>query len=250
MKNKISLYTVSIISMLSVLLYFLNNLSTIEPKIYTLLDVKVGAVIKFNVAHLTRQFLFIAGISSLLSLTLGLLTGLFCISNFGREFRKIIETISTILKSFPEIAILRFVIPLLGLGVWPSIIALTAHGILPVIFSTISGIENIDKTLIKTAKGIGMSKSQIFNKVIIPLSIPVIISGFRLTVISCIGGATIASSTGAEGLGLLLKAGQETYNVVLIFECATVILLLSLISDFTLRLAEYKMSSYLYLKGR
>lgn len=250
MKNKISLYTVSIISMLSVLLYFLNNLSTIEPKIYTLLDVKVGAVIKFNVAHLTRQFLFIAGISSLLSLTLGLLTGLFCISNFGREFRKIIETISTILKSFPEIAILRFVIPLLGLGVWPSIIALTAHGILPVIFSTISGIENIDKTLIKTAKGIGMSKSQIFNKVIIPLSIPVVISGFRLTVISCIGGATIASSTGAEGLGLLLKAGQETYNVVLIFECATVILLLSLISDFTLRLAEYKMSSYLYLKGR
>ena len=250
MKNKISLYTVSIISMLFVLLYFLNNLSTIEPKIYTLLDVKVGAVIKFNVAHLTRQFLFIAGISSLLSLTLGLLTGLFCISNFGREFRKIIETISTILKSFPEIAILRFVIPLLGLGVWPSIIALTAHGILPVIFSTISGIENIDKTLIKTAKGIGMSKSQIFNKVIIPLSIPVIISGFRLTVISCIGGATIASSTGAEGLGLLLKAGQETYNVVLIFECATVILLLSLISDFTLRLAEYKMSSYLYLKGR
>ena len=250
MKNKISLYTVSIVSMLSVLLYFLNNLSTIEPKIYTLLDVKVGAVIKFNVAHLTRQFLFIAGISSLLSLTLGLLTGLFCISNFGREFRKIIETISTILKSFPEIAILRFVIPLLGLGVWPSIIALTAHGILPVIFSTISGIENIDKTLIKTAKGIGMSKSQIFNKVIIPLSIPVIISGFRLTVISCIGGATIASSTGAEGLGLLLKAGQETYNVVLIFECATVILLLSLISDFTLRLAEYKMSSYLYLKGR
>lgn len=250
MKNKISLYTVSIISMLSVLLYFLNNLSTIEPKIYTLLDVKVGAVIKFNVAHLTRQFLFIAGISSLLSLTLGLLTGLFYISNFGREFRKIIETISTILKSFPEIAILRFVIPLLGLGVWPSIIALTAHGILPVIFSTISGIENIDKTLIKTAKGIGMSKSQIFNKVIIPLSIPVIISGFRLTVISCIGGATIASSTGAEGLGLLLKAGQETYNVVLIFECATVILLLSLISDFTLRLAEYKMSSYLYLKGR
>ncbi len=250
MKNKISLYTVSIVSMLSILLYFLNNLSTIEPKIYTLLDVKVGAVIKFNVAHLTRQFLFIAGISSLLSLTLGLLTGLFCISNFGREFRKIIETISTILKSFPEIAILRFVIPLLGLGVWPSIIALTAHGILPVIFSTISGIENIDKTLIKTAKGIGMSKSQIFNKVIIPLSIPVVISGFRLTVISCIGGATIASSTGAEGLGLLLKAGQETYNVVLIFECATVILLLSLISDFTLRLAEYKMSSYLYLKGR
>ena len=250
MKNKISLYTVSIVSMLSILLYFLNNLSAIEHKIYTLLDVKVGAVIKFNVAHLTRQFLFIAGISSLLSLTLGLLTGLFCISNFGREFRKIIETISTILKSFPEIAILRFVIPLLGLGVWPSIIALTAHGILPVIFSTISGIENIDKTLIKTAKGIGMSKSQIFNKVIIPLSIPVVISGFRLTVISCIGGATIASSTGAEGLGLLLKAGQETYNVVLIFECATVILLLSLISDFTLRLAEYKMSSYLYLKGR
>ncbi len=250
MKNRIFSYIMGIVFMLSILFYFLENLSTIEPIIYTLLNVKVGTAIKFNVAHLTRQFLFVAGISSLLSLTLGLFIGLFCVSNFGKEFKKIIEIISTILKSFPEIAILRFIIPLLGLGVWPSIIALTVHGILPVLFSTISGVENIDKTLIKTAKGLGMSKFQVFNKIIIPLSIPVVLSGFRITVISCIGGATIASSTGAEGLGLLLKAGQETYNIVLIFECAIVILLLSLISDFTLRLAEYKMSNYLYLKGK
>ncbi len=250
MRNKVFMYIVSIIVMLFILIYFLTNLATIEPKIYRLLDVRVGNAAKYNVAYLTKQFLFVAGISTIISLVAGLLIGIFCTSKYGSGFKEIIEIISTIMKAFPEIAMLRFIVPLLGLGAWPSIIALVAHGVLPVIFSTISGIENVDKELIKSAKGLGMSGYQIFSKLIMPLSIPVIISGFRVTVISCIGGATIASSTGAEGLGILLKAGQETYNIVLIFECAAVILFVSLISDFALKIAEYGIGKYLYVEER
>lgn len=246
MKNRIYLYTIGVFIMFFILIYFLCNLNSIEPIIYKVLNVNVGNPAKYNVAYLTKQFLFVAGISTGISLVLGVIIGIFCSSDFGKEFNEIIEAISTILKSFPEIAMIRFIVPLLGLGAWPSIIALVAHGVLPVIFSTTSGIENVDKNLIKAAKGIGLSNYQIFTKIVLPLSIPVIISGFRVTVISCIGGATIASSAGAEGLGILLKAGQETYNTVLIFECALVILLLSLISDFTLKIAEHKIGSYLY----
>ncbi len=246
MKNKLYLYTAGIFFMLFILIYFLFNLNTLEPIIYKLLNVNVGNPAKYNVAYLTKQFLFVAGISTIISLILGLIIGIFCTSNFGKEFKEIIEVISTILKSFPEIAMIRFIVPLLGLGAWPSIIALIAHGVLPVIFATISGIENVDKNLIKAARGLGLSNYHIFKNLVLPLAIPVIISGFRVTVISCIGGATIASSAGAEGLGILLKAGQETYNIVLIFECALVILLLSLISDFTLKIAEYKIGNYIY----
>ncbi len=246
MKNRIYLYTIGVFIMFFILIYFLCNLNSIEPIIYKVLNVNVGNPAKYNVAYLTKQFLFVAGISTGISLVLGVTIGIFCSSDFGKEFNEIIEAISTILKSFPEIAMIRFIVPLLGLGAWPSIIALVTHGVLPVIFSTTSGIENVDKNLIKAAKGIGLSNYQIFTKIVLPLSIPVIISGFRVTVISCIGGATIASSAGAEGLGILLKAGQETYNIVLIFECALVILLLSLISDFTLKIAEHKIGSYLH----
>ena len=117
-------------------------------------------------------------------------------------------------------------------------IALTMHGILPIIFAVTSGIDNVDPILTKVAKGLGMKEYQILLKIKLPMAIPVIVSGMRVSLISCIGGATLASASGGEGLGVLLKAGQDTYNVVLIMECAIIICLISLIVDKTLRKIE------------
>ena len=160
----------------------------------------------------------------------------------GKEFRPVVEKVSTVMRAFPEIAMLRFVVPLLGLGIMPTIVALTAHGVLPIIFSVLSGVDNIDPNLIKVAKGMGMDKWQIMRKVQLPLALPVIISGLRVAMISCIGGSTLATSTGAEGLGILLNAGQEAYNVVFIMECAVLICLMSLITDRSLRRLESRMN--------
>ena len=79
-------------------------------------------------------------------------------------------------------------------------------------------------------------------KIRIPLALPVIVSGLRVSLISCIGGSTLARYSGGEGLGVLLKAGQDTYNVVLIMECAVLVCLMSLISDKSLRALEKRLS--------
>lgn len=222
--------------------YLVLNFNRLEPDIYRVFDIHVGSVGTYSIPKLTRQFLTVAVLACISSLVFGIAIGMFCFTKVGKEFRPVVEKVSTVMRAFPEIAMLRFVVPLLGLGIMPTIVALTAHGVLPIIFSVLSGVDNIDPNLIKVAKGMGMDKWQIMRKVQLPLALPVIISGLRVAMISCIGGSTLATSTGAEGLGILLNAGQEAYNVVFIMECAVLICLMSLITDRSLRRLESRMN--------
>lgn len=223
-------------------LFLTFRLNSMEPWIYTTFDIHVGNAGSYAIPKLTGQFVRVAVLGCLCSLVFGLAISLFCYTPVGWEFRPVIDKVSTALRAFPDIAMLRFVIPLLGLGVVPTVIALTAHGVLPIIFATLAGIDNIDPSYIKVAKGMGMSKWQIMFKVQLPMAIPVIISGLRVSLISCIGGATLARSAGGGGLGILLSAGMDTYNVVLIMECAVLICLLSLLTDKSLLKLEEKMT--------
>ncbi|MFV0520428.1 MAG: ABC transporter permease [Lachnospirales bacterium] len=207
------------------------NFNALEPWIYETFDINLGNIGSYNVLKLTKQFLVIAFLSCVCSLIIGLFLGLFCLTTLGKEFRPIIEKLATVLSAFPSIAMLRFMVPLMGLGVLPTVTALTVHGVLPIIYSTISGIENIDASYIKVSKCMGMNKTQTMFKVQLPMAIPVIISGLRVAMISCIGGATLASYSGGEGLGVLLSAGMQQYNMVMIMECAILICLLSLLMD-------------------
>lgn len=222
--------------------YLVMNFNRLEPDIYRIFDIHVGSVGNYNIPKLTRQFLSVAVLACVSSLVFGIAIGIFCFTRIGKEFRPVIDKVSTVMRAFPEIAMLRFVVPLLGLGIKPTIVALTAHGVLPIIFAVLSGVDNIDPNLIRVAKGMGMNKWQIMFKVQLPLALPVIISGLRVAMISCIGGSTLATSTGAEGLGILLSAGQEAYNVVFIMECAVLICLMSLIADRSLRRLESRMN--------
>lgn len=232
---------ISIIILVILCVYLVFYFNELEPAIYKIFDIHLGNVGQYNIVKLTRQFLIVALWSSFFSIIFGLTIGLFCFTGTGKEFRVIIDKLATVMRAFPEIAMIYFVIPFLGLGVWPSVTALTMHGILPVIFAVTSGIDNVDPVLIKVAKGLGMKEYQILLKVKFPMAVPVIVSGMRVSLISCIGGATLASASGGEGLGVLLKAGQDTYNVVLIMECAIIICLISLIVDKTLRRIESRL---------
>lgn len=232
---------ISIIILVILCVYLVFNFNALEPTIYKVFDIHLGNVGQYNIVKLTRQFMIVALGSSFFSIIFGLMIGLFCFIEIGKEFKVIVDKLATVLRAFPEIAMIYFVIPFLGLGVWPSIVALTMHGVLPIIFAVTSGIDNIDPMLEKVAKGLGMKEQQILLKVKLPLAVPVIVSGMRVALISCIGGATLASASGGEGLGVLLKAGQDTYNVVLIMECAIIICLISLIVDKALRRIESRL---------
>ena len=110
--------------------------------------------------------------------------------------------------------------------------------LLPIVFATMAGLRNVPGTYLEVGKGLGMTKRQILWKVQIPVAIPVILSGMRTALIICIGAATLAFSTGAGGLGLLIQTGCSTYNTVYILEGTVPICIIAILMDQVLRKVE------------
>ncbi|GAA2338125.1 ABC transporter permease [Streptomyces kunmingensis] len=107
---------------------------------------------------------------------------------------------STIL-TIPSLAMIGLLIPLVGLGVAPTVISLTLYGLLPIVRNAIVGLRGVDPTLIDAAKGIGMSRAARLFRVELPLAWPPILTGIRVSTQMLMGIAAIAAYASGPGLG-------------------------------------------------
>ena len=167
--------------------------------------------------------------------------GILCFTKPGKSFVIVIEKVSMLVQTIPTMAVLMFGLTAFGIGMKAAVFALLLQSLLPIVFATLAGIRNVPETYIEVARGLGMTENQILIKVRIPLALPVILSGIRTAMIICIGAATLAFSTGAGGLGLLIQTGCSTYNTVYIFEGTVPICLIAILMDQILRKAEKHM---------
>ncbi|ASK61895.1 choline ABC transporter permease [Virgibacillus phasianinus] len=145
-----------------------------------------------------------------------------------------------VVQTFPSLAILAFFIPLLGVGKVPAIAALFFYSMLPMLRNTYIGVKGIDKNLLEAGKGMGMSAWQRIRSVELPLAVPVIMAGVRVSTVYLIGWATLASFIGAGGLGDYIFNGLNLYRPDLIIAGAVPVTLLALITDFLLGRLEGK----------
>ncbi|MCX4575266.1 ABC transporter permease [Streptomyces sp. NBC_01571] len=109
-------------------------------------------------------------------------------------------TTSSIL-TIPSLAMIGLLIPVVGLGVPPTVIALTLYGLLPVVRNSIVGLRGVDPALVDAAKGIGMSRVARLLKVELPLAWPPILTGIRVSTQMLMGIAAIAAYASGPGLG-------------------------------------------------
>ncbi|MER5949206.1 ABC transporter permease [Streptomyces sp. cg28] len=107
---------------------------------------------------------------------------------------------STIL-TIPSLALLGLLIPVVGIGVAPTVIALTLYGLLPIVRNAIVGLRGVDPQLIDAAKGIGMSRMARLVRVELPLAWPPILTGIRVSTQMLMGIAAIAAYASGPGLG-------------------------------------------------
>ncbi|MEH7121766.1 ABC transporter permease [Bacillus sp. JJ1532] len=112
-----------------------------------------------------------------------------------------------ILYSIPSLAMFAFLIPIVGLGLKPAIIALIAYCQLILVRNVMVGFQSIDPAIIEAGKGMGLASLRLFWKIEFPLALPVILGGIRIATISTIGIATIAAWINAGGLGVILFEG-------------------------------------------
>ncbi len=143
-----------------------------------------------------------------------------------------------ILQTIPSIALLGFMIPLLGIGPKPAIVALLLYALLPIIRNTYTGITGIDAAVKEAATAMGMSKWQILIKVELPLAMPVILAGIRTATVINVGVATLASFIAAGGLGEFIFGGISLNNTNMILAGAIPAALLAIIFDFLLSLVQ------------
>ncbi len=220
-----------ILILISLLFFMVFTYSYIEPWVYSVWPEEIGMVASYSLPKLTFEFINVCILSGLFSIIAGVLSGLFCFTSFGKNFRIIVEKLSMIIRTIPTMALLLFFITISGTGVKSAIFVLVIQSILPITFAVISGLDNIPKSYIEAARGLGMTHLQLLFKVMLPMALPVIISGIRIAIIICIGAATLAFNTGAGGLGLLIQTGLSTYNTIFIIEGTIPICLIAIISD-------------------
>ena len=126
----------------------------------------------------------------------------------------------------------------MGIGTIPAIIVVILYSLLPIIKNTYTGINGISETMIESAKGIGLTKSQILFKIQIPQTLPVIMAGIRISAVSAVGLMTMSAFIGGGGLGYLIFSGIRTLNNYQILAGAIPACILALIVDYFFGLIE------------
>ncbi|QIP16361.1 ABC transporter permease subunit [Spirosoma aureum] len=121
--------------------------------------------------------------------------------------------IAGVLQTIPSVALLGFLIPLLGIGVGPALVALFLYALLPIIRNTYVGIIEVNPSVKEAARGVGMTDKQVLRKVELPLALPVIFAGVRTATVINVGVATLAAYVAAGGLGEFIFSGIALSNV-------------------------------------
>ncbi|WP_019240674.1 MULTISPECIES: ABC transporter permease [Bacillus] len=154
----------------------------------------------------------------------------------------VIIGIASIVQTFPSLAILAFFIPLLGIGKFPAIVALFCYSVLPILRNTYIGVKGVNKDLLEAARGMGMNQRERVFHVQLPLSIPVIMAGIRVSGVYLIGWATLASFIGGGGLGDFIFDGLNLFRTDLVLGGAIPVTILALALDLILTRFENKVT--------
>ena len=136
----------------------------------------------------------------------------------GAEFLPLSRTLVNIGQTFPPVAVLAVAVPLVGFGEKPTLIALFAYGLLPIFENTITGLKTSPPAVLEAASGVGMSPAQRLWSVELPLAMPLILEGIRLSLVINVGTATIGSTVAAKGLGEVIIAGLLSSNTAFILQ--------------------------------
>ncbi len=167
--------------------------------------------------------------------------------------RRIAFPILNVVQTIPSIALfglliaplssLSDAIPLLprlgisGVGIAPAIIALVLYSMLPVVRNTTEGLAGVPATVQEAARGMGLTRRQSFWRVEIPLALPVILAGLRITAVQAVGLAAVSALIGAGGLGAIMFDGLFANALDLVLLGALPVILLAVLVDLIFRVA-------------
>ena len=175
----------------------------------------------------TKEHLFLVLISLFAAIIVSIPLGITAFKN--QKFANIILGITGVIQTIPSLALLVFMIPLLGIGSWPAIVALFLYSLLPIVRNTYSGLMDIPIQIKESAEALGLSSFARLRLVELPLASRSILAGIKTSAVINVGTATLGALIGAGGYGQPILTGIRLDDVSLILEGAIPAALLALL---------------------
>jgi len=167
-----------------------------------------------NLSLRTMEHLQMFFIALIVATVIGVLIGII-IYRRKRSANVVLNGLN-VLETVPDIALLFLLIPLVGIGTAPTILASILYSLLPIARNTYTGLISVRKEYIEVAESLGMTHNEILLKVRLPMSLPLIIGGVRIAVVFCMGLVTLGGLIAAGGLGAPIQTGMGLYNMDII----------------------------------
>lgn len=156
----------------------------------------------------------LSGLAILLAIVIGLPLGYFC---YKKAVVFHVASFTTqVLRIIPSLAVLFILIPFIGVGFLPALLALFILGLSLIVLNTAQGFLEVKDQVLETARGLGMDNRQIFWKILLPQAFPYILTGIKLALVEIIASASLATYIGAGGLGSLIFTGLGLYRMDLV----------------------------------
>ncbi|HVO18905.1 MAG TPA: glycine betaine ABC transporter substrate-binding protein [Anaeromyxobacter sp.] len=171
-----------------------------------------------RLAGRTEEHLALVGIALLLSIAAAVPLGVWAARRPGAG--RVVLAAAGVVQTIPSLALLVFMIPLLGIGARPAVAALALYGLLPIVRNTHAGLTGIAPELLESARALGLSPWARLRLVELPLASPAILAGVKTSAVITVGTATLGALIGAGGYGQPILTGIRLASVPLILEGA------------------------------
>ncbi len=160
-------------------------------------------------------------------------------------FADTILGVGSIIMCIPSIALygLLLTMPMFGLGRLTALFALVLYSMLPIVRNVYVGLKSVDDSIIESARGVGMSRRKILFDVELPVALPTILAGIRVTLVLIINIATLATFIGEKNLGRLIHHGIARSNMDMIIAGAIMVSLIAILIDGGMELVKRKVVS-------
>lgn len=146
------------------------------------------------------------------------------------------------LRTIPSLALLVLMLPVLGTGFLPSVVALILYGLPAVLLNTTIGLRDVDADVIEAARGQGLAERQILVRVTIPLALPVILAGIRTASVQIVSAATLAVFIGGGGLGELISSGLGLLDIAQLIAGALLVAILAIATELAFGLLQRRLA--------
>ena len=164
------------------------------------LDFRKGHIFDLAVEH-AQIVMYAIGIATAISLATAIL-----VYRRERTAAVVVAIVGTFL-TIPSLALFGLLIPIVGLGAKPTLVALVLYALLPILRNTVVGLRGVDPAVIESAQGMGMGRLRRLLKIELPLAWPVILTGIRVSTVMTVGIAAVGAYVNGPGLGEDLFAG-------------------------------------------